>query len=436
MKGTSSFQIALLAIFGASAVAGMMIFAIATSTAKSSSTGPVTVWGTIDGGTFSQMISKASYGNPTLSTVTYVQHDPATYLDDITSALAEGTGPDLFFITADQAYSDVGKVIVLPYTSVSQTQYQNAFIQAADSFLSPKGVIALPIAADPLVLYWNKDMLATAGYAQPPQYWDQIFDMATKMTQRDDAGTILKSAIALGSFSNVDNAKDIIAALSLQAGGTITAYDPAGRLTSTMSKTGINPSEPAVLTALRFYVEFADPSKNDYSWNGALPQASQDFAQGNLALYIGYASEEPTIRKENPNLNFAVAALPQIRGAAHSTDVARVYGLAVSRTSQNPNGAEAVAATLVQSANSAAFATTFNLASARRDVLSQAASGEQSLFNSEAIISYGWTDPNPDKTAAIFQAMIDDTTSGVSDIGGAVSKADAQMNQLISSQSQ
>ena len=322
----------------------------------------------------------------------------------------------------------------MPYTSLSVTQFKNVFVEGADPFLVPKGVVGLPIAADPLVLYWNKDLLETAGYSQPPQYWDQLHDMATKITQRDDAGNILKSAVALGEYQNIDDAKDILTALILQAGGTLTSYDSIGRLDSTISKAGISASEPATLTALRFYTEFADPSKTDYSWNGSLPEASQDFSQGNLALYVGYASEESLIEKENPNLNFAVAPLPQVRGSSRSVDVARVYGLAVARTSQNIAGAQSVAATLVSTANSAAYASAFNLSSARRDVLSQPATGDQSLFNAETIISYGWTDPEPDKTASLFQAMIENTTSGSMLIGDAVGKADAQMTQIMSGQ--
>ncbi|HVM73526.1 MAG TPA: extracellular solute-binding protein [Candidatus Paceibacterota bacterium] len=431
MKKLSTFQITLLAVFGACAVAGVLIFALFVGKSNTSAVGPVVIWGTVDGPTFTSMIQDAANTYPALSGATYVEKNPSTYSSDITEALASGNGPDLFLITQDEAYQDAGEVMLIPYKSLSSTQFQNTFIEAANPFLLPGGIVALPVAADPLVLYWNKDILASAAYAQPPQYWDQLFDMATKMTTRDDAGTILKSAVALGEYKNIDDAKDILAALILQAGGVITSYDSTGRLDSAISKVGINPAEPAVETALRFFVEFADPSKNDYSWNGSLPEASQDFAQGNLALYIGYASEEPTIKKENPNLNFAVAPLPQIRNAAHTTDVARVYALAITHASKNTQGALAVAETLAASANSAAFATAFNLASARRDVLSQSSSGEQSLFNQATIVSYSWIDPDPEKTGALFQDMIGNTTSGAMLIGDAVGRADAQMTQII-----
>jgi maltose-binding protein MalE len=434
MKNISVFQITLLAVFGACAVVGIIIFALVSSSAKTTSVGPVVIWGTVDAGTFTSMIQNAANTYPALSQATYVQKDPATYTADLTQALASGTGPDLFLISQDQAVEDSGEAAVLPFASLSATQFQTAFIEAANPFVIPTGTVALPIAADPLVLYWNKDMLASASYAQPPQYWDQVPTMAPSLTQKNDAGNILKSAIALGEYQNIDDAKDILAALILQAGGTLTSYDSNGRLDSTISQAGIVSSEPAVATALRFYTQFADPSNVDYSWNRSLPDAQQDFAQGNLALYVGYASEEPAIRAENPNLNFAVAALPQIRGASKTVNYARVYGFAVSRTSKNIAGAESVAATLVTSVNSAAFATAFNLASARRDVLSGAATGEQQLFNTAVISSYSWVDPNPDKTASLFQAMIENTTSGSVLLADAVGRADAQMTAIISGQ--
>jgi len=421
----------LLAIFGASAVAGVLIFAIATSTSKSSSVGPVSIWGTVDGGTFTSMIENAANTYPALSQVTYVQKDPTTYTADLTRALASGSGPDVFLISQDQAVETASEVQLFPYTSVSPTQFRDAFIQAADPFLVPTGVVALPIAADPLVLYWNKDILATAAYSQPPQYWEQLLDMVPQLTQRDDAGTIQRSAVAFGEYVNVENAKDILSALIMQAGGSLTAYDSTNRLGSAMSKSGIVASEPAAVTALRFYTQFADPSKSYYSWNRSLANSQQAFAQGNLALYIGYASELSQIQSENPNLNFAVARLPQIKNAPHTVDVARVYGLAVSHTSHNIAGAQNVVATLVSAVNSAAYATAFNLSSARRDVLSQTSTGNQSLFNAATISSYSWTDPNSAATATLFQAMIEDTTSGTILVGDAVGRADAQMTQII-----
>ncbi len=437
MKKLSVFQTTLLAIFGACAVAGVLIFAIATGSSKSTTAGAVLIWGTMSGTAFTGVLQKAINTYPSLAQVTYVEKDPATFSSDLTEALAAGTGPDLFLISQDEAIENSSKAVLFPYASISATLFQNTFIKAADPFMLPSGIVALPIVGDPMVLYWNKDLLASAGYAQAPSYWEELFGMASKLTQRTDAGGITKSAIALGEYQNVTNAKDILSLLILQAGGTITSYSSGGRLDSTFSKAGINSSEPATETALRFYTQFSDPSKTAYSWNRSHPHSQQDFAQGNLALYIGYASEMPIIRKENPNLSFGIAGLPQIKStnsASHTTYFSRVYGLAIARTSRNIVGAQTVASILAQAPNSAAFALALGVSSVRRDVLSQDSSGDQSLFNSSAIASYGWSDPNHTETAKLFQAMIENTTSGATLVGDAAGRGDAKMSQIINGQ--
>lgn len=434
----SPFQIILLASFGAFAVIAVLIFAIATSTSKSSSTGPVVIWGTLDARTFSSMIQAASEsGDSTLQQVTYVQKNSSTYESDLAKAFASGQGPDLFLTTQDETIVEGGEITPISATSLSQTQFQTLFIEAANPFYAQPsvGAIAIPIMADPLMLYWNKDMLASAGLSQPPQYWDQMISITSALTVKNDAGTIEKSAIDLGGFENVDHAKDILSTLIIQAGGQITAYDQTNLVSQISPKAGIAATSgtTATRTALDFYIEFGNPSGSEYTWNGSLPDGIDDFANGNLGLYIGSASEQPTIQQKNPNLNFGVALLPQIRGSSASVDSSRVYALAVARESKNQAGALAVAYDLASQTNSAALASAFGMASARRDVLSNAAQGEQSLINKAAIMSYSWVDPDPSATANIFRAMIEDTASGALSDSEAVSRADSQMSQVINS---
>jgi ABC-type glycerol-3-phosphate transport system substrate-binding protein len=330
----------------------------------------------------------------------------------------------------DDAYSQASKLIPIPSSSLSATQFENTFVDAAMPFLSPSGVLAVPLAVDPLVLYWNKDMLSSAGFAEPPQYWDQIYDMATKITVKSDSGAITKSAIDFGEYVNVDNAKDVLSLLILQAGGLITTYDSTGKLTPAIApKTG--DTTQATPSALRFFTEFSDPSKDDYTWNRSRPDAQQSFAAGDLALYIGYASEQPLISRMNPNLNFAVAPVPQVRGAATAIDTGHVYGFAIPRTTQNPTGAVTVAYLLAANGISQSLSIALGIPSARRDVLSLPAQGDDTLFNKEAIITHTWVDPDPTQTDTIFQGMIEDTTSGAALLTGAVQRADQEMAHLL-----
>lgn len=444
MKKLSVFQITLLAAFGAFAVAGVLIFAFAIGGTNTSTVGPVKIWGTLDGNAFAAVIRAAAETNPALSQVTYVQKDPATFEADLTKALASGTGPDLFLLRQDFAFRDQGQIAVIPATAISQTQFQNTFIQASSPFFGQTGALAIPILTDPLVLYWNKDMLASGGSSEPPAYWDQLFPLAQKVTLKDSSGTIKKSAIALGEYQNVPHAKDILATLILQAGGALTGFDTAGHLVSALVPKGTTGASAAE-SALRFYTEFSNPSKDDYSWSRALPSAQQAFTSGDLALYIGYASEQGAITRGNPNLNFGVAPLPQIRSQPTTLDTARVYALAASRTGANPSAAITVAAALATAENSQALSTALGIPSARRDVLS-ALSAKQipgQLVSSTDIcrgvdpvicsaqIARSWIDPDPDATDALFQAMIEDTTSGATLVTQALQRADQQMAHIF-----
>lgn len=431
MKKISIFQIVLLAVFGSLAVAGVLIFAIATSGANNAAgIGPVVIWGTLEGNAFTDMLRTASDADGSLSQVSYVHQDETTYQQNLTHALASGSGPDLFIIRQDYAIADAGEIAPIPYTALSQTQFQTLYVSAADPFLSPGGVLAIPILSDPLVMYWNKDILSSNGFSQPPQYWDELYNMSQTMTKRTDAGSITSATIAFGEYTNVDNAKDIMSMLILQAGGTLTKYDDTGRLLSAMitkSADGTNAAE----TALRFYTEFADPSKVDYSWNRSLPDARAAFAAGNLALYIGYASEASLIKQTNPNLNFATAPVPQIRGSARSLTIARVYGIAAARAGRNSLNAITAISKLATAGNIMTLASAYQIPAARRDILATSTPGVADLFNKSVIMGESWIDPDTDATASLFQAMIEDTTSGAILLTEAVSRADSQMNHII-----
>lgn len=443
---TSPFQIVLLAVFGVMAVGAVLIFALLVTNNASSAVGQVVIWGPLDASVFSSELHLAAEDDPRYSQVSYVQKDPSTYVEDLTKALAEGSGPDLFLMTQDAVVRDAGKAYIIPYTTLPKDQFENAFVQASSPFLSQGGIVGLPLLADPLVMFWNRDILGSGGYAQPPAYWDEISTLAQKIVQRDDiSGNVTRSAVALGEYRNVDHAKDLIALLVMQAGGAITARDNGGQVIPVLSARSTGASGQAGESALRFYTEFADPSKSDYSWNRSKPDALSAFAAGDLALYFGYASEAQTIQRLNPNLNFSVAPMPQVRGAS-AISVAHIYALAAARTSHNLPGALTVATLLAAHDKSAALSEALGFPSARRDVVPSTQVQQSAvvaniagnglcagadIFACSVQLARSWIDPNPDKTDEIFRAMIESVTSGSARIRDALSRADLQMAQLL-----
>ena len=430
MLNLSVFQVILLASFAALAISGILIFALVVGGNTGSSIGPVVVWGTEDAGAFSAVLRQASETEPRLAQVSYVEKDPATYATELTNALASGAGPDIFLLRQDAAVRDEAKVIPIPYEYLSRPQFEDIFVEAASPFLGESGMIGIPVIVDPLIMYWNRDMLESAGFATPPKYWDEFSALAQRVTKKSDTGSILKSAVAFGEYRNVDNAKDILSLLILQAGGTITARDSTGKLAPTLAARTAGPSQ-ATESAARFYTEFTDPSKVHYSWSRALPGARAAFTSGDLALYFGYASEAREIARANPNLNFASAPVPQIRSSSNAQNVARVYALAISRTSQNPNGATVIASLIADSTFARGLSIALGLPSARRNVLAESSPDKNVLFESQALIARSWVDPEPEKTNDMFRAMIESVTSGSARLTEAISRANQEMARII-----
>lgn len=423
------FQIVLLCAFGGFAIAGILIFALLIGSGSNSSIGEVTLWGTFDETAVTTVVRQLSENDDRLRQILYVEKNPDTFEQELTSALASGTGPDLYILRSDHAVLDASKIIVIPLEQLSREQFDTLFIEAARPFFSPDGVLAVPLVVDPYVLYWNRDLFANSGLAKPPVYWDELQPAARAVTKRNDSGSITTSAIALGEYANISHAKGIIGTLILQAGGPVTTRDNAGGLQPALQARTGSIAQPAQ-SALSFYTGFANPAQDIYSWNRSQKESVEAFTSGDLALYIGLASEEPLVRRQNPNLNFGIAPLPQIRDAERSVSGGYSYGFAVPRASKNPGGALTAAYLLASPEASKALATAFGVSSARRDVLAETAQGNDDLFNKMALITRLWEDPNPVETDRIFRAMIESITSGAAKISEALQRADAAMREI------
>lgn len=429
------FQFVILVIFGVGAAVGMLFFAIGGSFgAQTERVGPVLVWGTLDPDPINAVIQSIAEDDPRLAQVSYERKDERGFYANLSDAIASGRGPDLVIMSSEQLVRHANKMLPFSYDKVTLASFRESFVDGADLFLTEAGVIGMPIAVDPLVLYWNRDLLSANGYAQPPQYWDEIFGMAEKITRRDEAKNVTKSAIAFGEFRNVPNAKAILSALVLQAGGKITTLERSGKLTSALlikQKDTLQPTQ----SALRFYTEFANPSKSVYTWNRSLPDARESFAAGDVALYVGFASEIPILEQQNPNLHFGVSVLPQIRGLERSRTFGRFYAFAVPRGSLNPGGAQVASFILASVGPSARLAEARSTPSAHRDVL-KAIKGASStpvtaILRDSALIAEGWLDPDPDATNNIFRGMIESVTSGASNLREAVDQGDKGMGEII-----
>ena len=428
----TNFQLIFTGIFVLLILVGVAVFSLFGGIGGKSTIGVVTVWGTVDQTAVDQALQGLRQSNKELSDVRYVQRPSGTYAADLVNAMASGTGPDLFFIGQDEVFLFADKIQVVPYSTLSQSTFINSYIDEGQLFLTEQGALALPLLIDPLVMYWNRDMLASAGVSQPPRYWSELITLAPKITKLDPSLTIQKSAVALGEWQNISHAKAILTTLFLQAGDPIVARDTSGIQVVVFGTTPQNLPENPAVSALKFYTEFANPSKTTYSWNRSLPKSQDAFTAGDVALYFGMASDYEALKARNPNLRFAVAPLPQIQGNSTTLTFGQMTGVALSRSAPNAIGALTAAQILTGPAAALAFAQANKLPPVRRDVVvDTSADAAQAVFVQSALVARAWLDIDKQKTDTLYAGMIESVISGKSELSSAVAEVSLSLGALL-----
>jgi ABC-type glycerol-3-phosphate transport system substrate-binding protein len=430
---TSNFQIILLVAFGFFMIVGIMLFA----TSKLSSTGgtvvtPIVMWGTPSSEAINKTIDALLEKDKSSLKITYVQKDSNNFEQTLIEAIADGVGPDVVILPEDMILKNVNKFVVLPYSSYPLRTFKDQFIDAGSVYLVADGVLAFPFIVDPMVMYWNKTHFVNAGIVNPPVQWDEFSKIVTKLTKKDSNFNITQSGTALGEYQNILHSKDILTTLFLQAGVPIIAKNTTGNYEASIIGNYGNSQNPAEV-ALTFYTDFANPSKETYSWNKSLKSSLDSFISGDTSIYFGFASELSGISFKNPNLNFDVAKVPQVSGAGKKSVFAKMYGLAVLKTSKNQTSAYNQILTLISTGGIASLSSLSNLPPVRKDVLAISSTDPyMQIFYNSALISDTWLDPSPSATEAVFKNMIESVIVGKSTPGTAIGRADNDLGTIIS----
>ncbi|MFA6301172.1 MAG: extracellular solute-binding protein [Candidatus Paceibacterota bacterium] len=427
MKG--NFALIILAIFFVFGIFGILVFSgvIPIGGGGAGDLGTVVLWGTTPTSLISNPIEDFNRANPSM-VVVYKEIPADSFNQDLLEALASGKGPDMFLLSDDLALSYANKIMTIPYTSYPLATFKGVFAGAGEVFLTSKGILAFPISIDPLVMYYNRSMFDASGVVFPPATWNDLADIAPILTKKDEANKIIKSAVALGHYSNVTHAKDILAALFLQAGNPIVS-EKNGIFSPSLSATVGNYNLPSIL---KFYTDFADPNNAVYSWNKSFPNSNDAFSKEDLAMYFGFASELQSMVNRNPNENFFVAGIPQIKNANSKATSARVTGIAISSASKNPNAAFTAASLLTSTDFASKFATATMTPPARRDLLAiKPTDAYFPIFYNSALYAKSWFDPSPKDTANIFSEMVNAVISNNINVIQAISDANAKMSLLL-----
>lgn len=430
----STFQMVVFGILIVSIIAGVLMFATRQSSVGDELT-PVTMWGTLseqDITLYEDFINDNLTGDEVGVQIVYTQFNEDEFESELIEALASGEGPDTVILDDEMLLRHENKLFTIDYEFFPQLQFQNSFIQAGEVLLRESGIVGLPLSIDPMVMYWNRNMLNNEGISQAPEYWDEFIDIVPKVVKRDNTSAITKAAIGMGGSTNINNAKEILISMTQQGGNKIIIYDQEkDEFKTIFSQRNGRPFSPAE-SALSYFAQFSNPTRNVYSWNRALPNSQEMFLTDDLAFYFGFASERVSIIERNPNLNFAVSLFPQSRLSEIDATDGKMKFLAILNKSQNITAAFHTISTMTSPKNIEAFANITGLPPVRREVLSEVPSlAYQDVFNRSALIAEPFMDPDPEETDKIFESMIEAVITGRSGSSEAVSRANSELDSLL-----
>jgi ABC-type glycerol-3-phosphate transport system substrate-binding protein len=307
---------------------------------------PITLkyWRVFDGkDAFTEIINAYRKEHPNVN-IEYKKLRYDEYEDALIEAWAEDRGPDIFSIhnswisKYDSKISTMPESYKLPY--VTKRNKKSGDVEAAD-YKQVKGVtpidirnnfaevvygdvvrgdkvMGLPLSVDSLALFYNRTMLDNAAITKVPTTWVEVKNAVKKLTLQDDSGNIVSAGIAMGSADNINRATDIVSLLMMQNGTQM--VDSSGRAVRFHSSSPYadDKNYKPGMEALRFYTDFALPSKEVYNWNADMPEATEAFISGRLAMMLGYSYQLPLIKAQGAKLNLGVAPVPHIN--ANGTD--------------------------------------------------------------------------------------------------------------------
>lgn len=379
----------------------------------------IEVWGVGDApDIWKDVIAAFNKDNP-LITVVYKRFDADTYEEHLIDSLAEGKGPDVFFLKNSWITKHQDKIAPFPQASFSFTtvNFARTFADiASQDLIINNQILGFPLYIDTPALFYNKDIFNAAAIAQTPQNWDDVVRYSQKLTQTTAGGDVTKSGIALGTSNNIEYAFEILNTLIMQTGDPI-----IDRRTKTLGfGQGAN-------GAAAFYTSFSDPKSKNFSWTPREKNALDAFAEGNTAMTIGFSRDLSSLAQKNSHLSFSVLPFPQQKNAQTPVVFGEYYFPTVWKFSKNPTAAWSFIL-YITTQGTKPYLDRTGLPPARRDLIAPGApNGDLDIFYRQALIAKDWPIPDEGVVSRLFSDAIDSIVTRTVDMGQAVNKLRDQL---------
>ncbi|MDX6201674.1 MAG: multiple sugar transport system substrate-binding protein [Frankiales bacterium] len=354
-----------------------------------------------------------------------------------TQAISAGKGPDvdLSYSTditgkfcSSGAFRDLGPYIARDKVDLSQIP------QSVQSYTEYKGVrCEMPFLADTYGLYYNKTMLAAAGYTSPPKTMSELTTMAEKLTKRNADGSIKVAGFVptVGYYENAPaHYAPTFGATWLKPDGT--------------SNIGTDKSWQPYLSWIQTLTKFYGQDKLAKFVAGAGQEfsADNDFEKGKVAMMIDGEYRNAFITSEHPELSYATAPFPT------ADDKTNLYGggyvtgniIGIGKGAKNPEAAWVLikyltsdTAAMVKLANGIKNVPTWNPALNSPDLVADA--NFKTFLDVFASPNTATTPASPNGGAyqVTFQNWIQKWQTGKAgtDLQGGLNSVDKQINDAL-----
>ncbi len=408
---------------------------------------PVTLnyWRVLDDGdAFGEIIQAYRALHPNV-TINYRKLRLEEYERELLNALAEDRGPDIVSLHNTWIRAYQSKLLPAPASVklafrevqgiqknqvwvektlpvINAAQVRNQFVDQVgrdviirgQSSEPSQGLVdqlwGLPMALDTLVLYYNRDVLNASGIPTPAQDWAEFQDHVKRMT-RYDQGRLVTPAAGIGTSRNVERSLDILPLLMMQNGAQMT--DANGLPTFNRTPTNMSREIPPAVEALIFYTDYANPSKEVFTWDDTQPNSYDAFISGKTGYFFGYAYHLPRIRAAAPRLNFGITGIPQIDPSAR-VNYANYWVEAVSNKTANPDLAWDFVQFATNAERAKGYLSKVGKPTALRSLVNEQLNDpDLGVFASQVLTARSWyTGVNIAATEAAFNEMIDSTLQG------------------------